>query len=98
MSAFEYKTQEEVLTVIKHLTALLSTIGMQLVDIVSPADLLAQLHGPSNNMDVDQVELLPLSKHPFSCSVRIYPRPPRLRLCPVWMTDWLSCGVQSSLR
>jgi len=44
-SAFDYKTLEEVLTVIKYLTSVLSTAGMQLVEILSPSNLLAQLHG-----------------------------------------------------
>ena len=44
-SAFDYKTQEEVLTVIKHLTSILSTAGMQLVEILSPSRLLVQLSG-----------------------------------------------------
>lgn len=44
-ASFEYKTQEELLTVIKSLTAVLSTAGMQLVEILSPSHLLAQLHG-----------------------------------------------------
>ena len=47
-SAFDYKTQEEVLTVIKSLTIILSTLGMQLVEVLSPSNLLAQLHGGSN--------------------------------------------------
>lgn len=45
-SAFDYKTQEEVLTVLKYLTAVLSTTGMQLVEALSPFHLLSQLHGP----------------------------------------------------
>lgn len=46
-AAFDFKTQEEVFTVIKHLTSILSTAGMQLVEILSPANLLNQLHdGP----------------------------------------------------
>ena len=45
-SAFVYKTQEEVLTVLKYLTSILSTSGMQLVEILSPAHLLKQLHEP----------------------------------------------------
>ena len=45
-SAFDYKTQEEVLTVLKYLTSILSTSGMQLVEILSPAHLLKQLHEP----------------------------------------------------
>jgi cohesin loading factor subunit SCC2 len=43
-AALEYKTQEEVLTVVKHLIKVLSTVGMQLVEALSPSDLLAQLH------------------------------------------------------
>lgn len=43
-SSFDYKTQEEVLTIIKYLTAVLSTTGMQLVETLSPAHLLTQLH------------------------------------------------------
>lgn len=46
-SAFEYKTQEEVLTVLKYLTSVLSTSGMQLVETLSPAHLLKQLHEPA---------------------------------------------------
>ena len=45
VAALEYKTQEEVLTVIKHLTAVLSTSGMQLVEHISPGHLLKQLRG-----------------------------------------------------
>lgn len=45
-SAFDYKTQEEVLTVIKYLTSVLSTTGMQLLEIVSPSHLLTHLHAP----------------------------------------------------
>ncbi|KAI0064180.1 hypothetical protein BV25DRAFT_1934347 [Artomyces pyxidatus] len=44
-AAFEYKTQEEVLLVIKSLTNVLSTAGMQCVEALSPAHLLAQLRG-----------------------------------------------------
>ena len=46
-SAFDYKTQEEVLTVLKYLTSVLSTSGMQLVETLSPAHLLKQLHEPT---------------------------------------------------
>lgn len=45
-ATLDYKTQEEVLTVIKHLTSILSTSGMQLIEVVSPSNLLAQLHEP----------------------------------------------------
>ncbi|EIW81234.1 hypothetical protein CONPUDRAFT_165445 [Coniophora puteana RWD-64-598 SS2] len=49
-SALEYKTQEEVLTVIKSLTSVLSTTGMQIVEALSPSNLLAQLRGTSAPM------------------------------------------------
>ncbi|KAG6336273.1 hypothetical protein ID866_2827 [Astraeus odoratus] len=45
-ATLDYKTQEEVLTIIKHLTSILSTFGMQLVDLISPSHLLSQLHEP----------------------------------------------------
>ena len=47
-ASLEYKTQEEVLTVTKSLTAVLSTTGMQLVEMFSPSHLLTQLHGPTH--------------------------------------------------
>jgi len=34
LSALEYKTQEEVLTVIRHITAVLSVSGVQIVDVL----------------------------------------------------------------
>ena len=34
LSALEYKTQEEVLTVIRHITAVLSVSGVQVVDVL----------------------------------------------------------------
>ncbi|KAG2340137.1 hypothetical protein BDR05DRAFT_553803 [Suillus weaverae] len=43
-ASLDYRTQEEVITVIKHLTAVLSTAGMQVIDLLSPSHLLAQLH------------------------------------------------------
>lgn len=46
-ASFDYKTQEEVLTVLKYLTSVLSTTGMQLVEALSPAHLLKQLHESS---------------------------------------------------
>ena len=45
LACFEYKVQEDVLTVAKHLTSVLSTSGAQLIETVSPAHLLTQLHG-----------------------------------------------------
>jgi len=50
-ASLDYRTQEEVITVIKHLTSILSTAGMQVLDILSPSHLLVQLHEtqPPNN-------------------------------------------------
>ncbi len=45
-AAFDYKTQEEVLLVVKSLTNVLSTAGMQCVEALSPGYLLAQLQAP----------------------------------------------------
>ncbi|KAH9480188.1 Protein rad9 [Psilocybe cubensis] len=47
-ATFDYKTLEEVLTVIKYLTSVLSTTGMQLLEIISPSHLLTHLHGSSS--------------------------------------------------
>ncbi|KAJ7134305.1 hypothetical protein C8R44DRAFT_770123 [Mycena epipterygia] len=55
-AAFEYKTQEEVITVIKDLTIVLSVDGTRLLEIVSPSHLLSHLRGPAavaETMDVD---------------------------------------------
>ncbi|KAJ3559315.1 hypothetical protein NM688_g422 [Phlebia brevispora] len=43
-ASFDYKTQEEVLTVLKYLTSVLSTTGSQIVELLSPSHLLTQLH------------------------------------------------------
>ncbi|KAJ6620718.1 hypothetical protein B0H10DRAFT_1911606 [Mycena sp. CBHHK59/15] len=55
-AAFEYKTQEEVITVIKDLTVVLSVDGMRLLEIISPSHLLSHLRDPApaaEAMDVD---------------------------------------------
>lgn len=69
-SAFDFKTQEEVMTVIKHLTATLSTTGMQLVEMLSPSNLMAQLHGSSWTLANDTVRLF---KYASENSLNIYP-------------------------
>jgi cohesin loading factor subunit SCC2 len=46
-AAFDYKTQEEVLLVVKSLTTVLSTAGMQCVEALSPGHLRAQLQAPT---------------------------------------------------
>ncbi|KAG6849921.1 hypothetical protein H0H93_003632 [Arthromyces matolae] len=47
-SAFDYKTQEEVFTVIKYLTVVLSTTGVHLLEIISPSHLLSHLRTSNN--------------------------------------------------
>jgi len=70
-AAFDYKTQEEVLTVIKYLTSVLSTTGMQLLEIISPSHLLSHLHAPS----LSQPQTQPGSKagleHPTAVCLRL---------------------------
>jgi len=69
-ATFDYKTQEEVLTIIKYLTSVLSTTGMQLVEALSPSHLLLQLQGtPQIPQQVElssdgdaQNHMLPLTK------------------------------------
>jgi len=54
-AAFEYKTQEEVITVIKDLTVVLSVDGTRLLEIISPSHLLSHLRDSvgAPPMDVD---------------------------------------------
>jgi hypothetical protein len=50
LSALDYKTLEEVLTIIKCLTSVLSTSGTHIVESLCPSQLLAQLHSrPDGN-------------------------------------------------
>jgi hypothetical protein len=46
-AAFDYKTRKEVLLVVKTLTNVLSTAGMQCVEALSPGHLRAQLQAPT---------------------------------------------------
>lgn len=55
-AAFEYKTQEEVITVIKDLTVVLSTDGTRLLEVISPAHLLSHLRGPAASADAMEVD------------------------------------------
>ncbi|KAJ7246366.1 hypothetical protein C8J57DRAFT_1675032 [Mycena rebaudengoi] len=55
-AAFEYKTQEEVITVIKDLTVVLSTDGTRLLEVISPAHLLSHLRGPATSADTMDVD------------------------------------------
>ena len=49
VSAFDYKTQEETLTVIRHLTSVLSVVGMALVETISPTT----LRDPAQNNSIE---------------------------------------------
>jgi hypothetical protein len=49
LSALEYKTQEEILTVIRHITAVLSVSGVQVVDTLQH-----RLGNPSMEHDSEQ--------------------------------------------
>ncbi|KAL1664712.1 hypothetical protein GGF50DRAFT_101537 [Schizophyllum commune] len=51
-AALDYKTQEEVLTVIKALTNILATTGTQVLEALSPSHLLSHIR-PADAMDVD---------------------------------------------
>lgn len=48
VSAFDYKTQEETLTVIRHLTSILSVVGMALVETIAPTTLRDPAHAASH--------------------------------------------------
>lgn len=67
-AAFDYKTQEEVFTVIKYLTTVLSTTGMELLEMISPSHLLAQLRAPSG-------ALQPPNVGQFLCSSALWTDP-----------------------
>jgi hypothetical protein len=83
-SAFDYKTQEEVFTIIKHLTSVLSTTGMQLVEVLSPSNLLTQLHGPKEVIPTETVRFyyLPVNE-PLADADDI---PDRHGCCCQWIT------------
>lgn len=49
-AAFDYKTQEEVFTVIKYLTTVLSTTGLHLLEMLSPSHLLSNLHSSTSGL------------------------------------------------
>ncbi|KAF8889236.1 hypothetical protein CPB85DRAFT_1441418 [Mucidula mucida] len=53
LSAFDYKTQEEVFIVIKAITSFLSTTGTLVLETVSPSHLLSHIK-PTDAMDVDE--------------------------------------------
>ncbi|KAH7103288.1 hypothetical protein BKA62DRAFT_696412 [Auriculariales sp. MPI-PUGE-AT-0066] len=49
LALLDYKTNEEVLTVIRHLTSVLSVSGLQLIEVISPSNLLRELHDNPNS-------------------------------------------------
>jgi len=51
IASLDYRTHEEVLTVIKYVTSVLSTTGMQLAETMAPAYLLNQLRGTQQTSD-----------------------------------------------
>ncbi|KAJ7465273.1 hypothetical protein FB451DRAFT_1263153 [Mycena latifolia] len=56
-AAFEYKTQEEAITVIKDLTVVLSVDGTRLLEIISPSHLLSHLRGPAAAPETVEVDV-----------------------------------------
>lgn len=57
-SAFEYKTQEEVLAVIRSATNVLSVAGMQLMEVLSPSDLMRSMGTASLTTTIEEVRQL----------------------------------------
>lgn len=82
LSAMDYKTQEEVLTIIKHLTAVLSTSGTHIVESICPSHLLAQLRENNsatvNANNVRHKPILPFEVLIFSARY-LHPKRPH---CP----------------
>jgi cohesin loading factor subunit SCC2 len=69
-AAFGYKIPEEVLTVIKYLTSVLSTTGMQPLEIISPSRLLTtHLHEPSQTSQGSH--LLSVTNLPSNVTTRL---------------------------
>ncbi|KIK69873.1 hypothetical protein GYMLUDRAFT_34262 [Collybiopsis luxurians FD-317 M1] len=57
-ASFDYKTQEEVFTVIKFLTTILSTTGLHVLEVLSPSPLLSELHGSTSIAPADSAAAL----------------------------------------
>ncbi|KAL5482593.1 SCC2 [Sanghuangporus weigelae] len=56
-ASFDYRTQEEVLTVLKTLTRELAETGAQLVERIAPGNLLAQLRSQDREIGDDQAQI-----------------------------------------
>ncbi|KAG8814407.1 Sister chromatid cohesion protein 2 [Serendipita sp. 401] len=65
LSALEYKTQEEVLGVIRSAINVLSVAGMQMMEVLSPSDLMRQLGGPVEEQAVSTLEVMPTTTRTF---------------------------------
>ncbi|KXN83113.1 Protein rad9 [Leucoagaricus sp. SymC.cos] len=89
-AAFDYKTQEEVITVIKFLTMVLSTTGMQLLEIVSPSHLLKQLHEPLNPTSEGPSQPNPETQNAMDVDVPPAPAPVPRDTPPAPATDEVS--------
>ncbi|KAL5501640.1 SCC2 [Sanghuangporus vaninii] len=57
-ASFDYRTQEEVLTVLKTLTRELAETGAQLVERIAPGNLLAQLRSQDREVGEDQAQIV----------------------------------------
>jgi len=66
LSAFDYKTQEEVLIIIRQITNVLSVAGMQLLEILSPSNLMAQLADIPSQPSGRLRTTLPANFEPFA--------------------------------
>ncbi|KAG9101090.1 Sister chromatid cohesion protein 2 [Ceratobasidium sp. 370] len=64
VSSFDYKTQEEILTVIRHLTHVLSVAGMHIVEILSQEQRAREASGTA--MEVDGAATTPTSSNRLS--------------------------------
>jgi len=69
IASLDYRSQEEVLTVIKYVTSVLSTTGMLLAETIAPAYLLNQLRGSQSTSEQPDTPASPqrpeLSQRPF---------------------------------
>ena len=65
-ASFDYKTQEEVFTVIKFLTTVLSTTGLHVLEVLSPSPLLSELHATAPAAGAESVPSAPTPVRVFA--------------------------------
>ena len=102
-ATLEYKTLEEVLTILKYLTNVLSTSGMQILEKLSPSNLLVQLHSPfaptnspntvSGSLCVDELFIY---NQQTSMTSTVLPSSNGLPLHPTLLNVRLICGFRSN--